>query len=122
MRGTWRQFAPAELREKPQIGALFARTRGDARASAFCGKMKSWKADPMAHRTTLEAERAAKPAKAAKKSANGAERERVFEAFRRWGYLQADLDPLGFLKPLASSDLDFSGEIADEARRIYCGT
>src|SRR5215471_17143578 len=50
------------------------------------------------------------------------ERERVFEAFRRWGYLQADLDPLGFLKPLASPDLDFNGEIAKEARRHYCGT
>ncbi|HJZ66185.1 MAG TPA: 2-oxoglutarate dehydrogenase E1 component [Candidatus Acidoferrum sp.] len=76
----------------------------------------------MAHRTTLEAVGAAKPAKAAKKSANGAERERIFEAFRRWGYLQANLDPLGFLKPLASPDLDFTGEIADEARRHYCGT
>src|SRR5262249_39868493 len=51
-----------------------------------------------------------------------AERERIFEAFRRWGYLQANLDPLGFLKPLASPDLDFTGEIADEARRHYCGT
>src|SRR5499433_3668059 len=92
------------------------------RRGAFYGKMKSWKADPMAHRTTLEAVGAAKPAKAAKKSANGAERERIFEAFRRWGYLQANLDPLGFLKPLASPDLDFSSEIADEARRHYCGT
>src|SRR5215813_474225 len=92
------------------------------RRGAFYGKMKSWKADPMAHRTTLEAVGAAKPAKAAKKSANGAERERIFEAFRRWGYLQANLDPLGFLKPLASPDLDFTGEIADEARRHYCGT
>src|SRR5262249_28372255 len=92
------------------------------RRGAFYGKMKSWKADPMAHRTTLEAAGAAKPAKVAKKSANGTERERIFEAFRRWGYLQASLDPLGFLKPLASSDLDFSGDIADEARRVYCGT
>ena len=23
------------------------------------------------------------------------ERERVFDAYRRWGYLEADLDPLG---------------------------
>src|ERR1051325_8217109 len=76
----------------------------------------------MAHRTTPGADCTAKPAKALKKSANGAERERIFEAFRRWGYLQADLDPLGFLKPLASPDLEFAGEIADEARRHYCGT
>ncbi len=76
----------------------------------------------MAHRTTLEPEKGAKPAKVAKKNGNGAERERIFEAFRRWGYLQANLDPLGFLKPLASPDLEFSGEVADEARKHYCGT
>jgi len=76
----------------------------------------------MAHRTTLEADRPAKPAKTTKKNGNGAERERVFEAFRRWGYLQANLDPLGFLKPLASPDLEFSGELADEARKFYCRT
>src|SRR5256885_11189703 len=76
----------------------------------------------MAHRTTLEADRGTKPAKAAKKNANGADRERTFEAFRRWGYLQANLDPLGFLKPLDYPDLDFSGEIADEARQHYCGS
>jgi 2-oxoglutarate dehydrogenase E1 component len=76
----------------------------------------------MAHRTTLEADRGTKPTKSSKKAANGADRERTFEAFRRWGYLQANLDPLGFLKPLDSPDLDFSGEIADEARRLYCGT
>src|SRR5690242_12949493 len=93
---------------------------------SFCGKMESWKANRMANRTTLEAERGTKTAKPAKKSANGAsgsaERDRVFDAFRRWGYLQANLDPLGFLKPLKSPDLEFSGEIAEEARRYYCAT
>jgi 2-oxoglutarate dehydrogenase E1 component len=49
-------------------------------------------------------------------------REEVFEAFRRWGYLQADLDPLGDLKPLAMPELEVSGEAAEQARRIYCGT
>src|SRR5262249_39169131 len=45
------------------------------------------------------------------------------EAFRRWGYLEADLDPLGFLEPLKTPDLNsFSGEFAEEARRVYCGT
>ena len=79
----------------------------------------------MAHRTTLEAERPAK-SKAAKRATNGSaalsERERVFEAFRRWGYLEATLDPLGFLQPLKSPDLNFPGPDADTARRIYAGT
>ena len=86
----------------------------------------------MAQRTTLEAERPTKSHKANKRSANGsapaakaaalAERERVFEAFRRWGYLEAALDPLGFLKPMKSPDLDeFTGPDAEQARRIYSG-
>ena len=50
------------------------------------------------------------------------ERERVFDAFRRWGYLEADLDPLGFLPPASHPDLKMEGELAQEARRIYCGT
>ncbi len=48
--------------------------------------------------------------------------ERVMDAFRRWGYLQADLDPLGHFAPLNHPDLDLSGEEADAARRIYCGS
>src|SRR5882672_330237 len=79
----------------------------------------------MAHRTTLEAEGPAK-SKAAKRGNNGssasAERERVFDAFRRWGYLEASLDPLGFLEPLKSPDLNFSGLDADAARAIYSAT
>ncbi|HSY66649.1 MAG TPA: 2-oxoglutarate dehydrogenase E1 component [Terriglobales bacterium] len=50
------------------------------------------------------------------------ERERVFDAFRRWGYLEADLDPLGFLRPVPHTDLPVDGELAQEARRVYCGT
>jgi 2-oxoglutarate dehydrogenase E1 component len=50
------------------------------------------------------------------------ERERAFEAFRRWGYLEADLDPLGFLPPVPHSDLQIASESAQEARRVYCGT
>ena len=79
----------------------------------------------MAQRTTLEAERPTK-SKAGKGLLRAApapsERERVFEAFRRWGYLEASLDPLGFLEPLDSPDLAFSGPDADQARRIYSGT
>jgi 2-oxoglutarate dehydrogenase E1 component len=48
--------------------------------------------------------------------------ERVMDQFRRWGYLQADLDPTGHFTALAHPDLEISGEEADAARRIYCGT
>jgi len=50
-------------------------------------------------------------------------REAVFDAFRRWGYLESDLDPLGDFKPERVLELEqLTGETADEARRIYCGT
>ena len=48
--------------------------------------------------------------------------ERIWEQFRRWGYLQADLDPLGHFLPLAYPDLQIEGDTADAARRVYCGT
>jgi 2-oxoglutarate dehydrogenase E1 component len=85
----------------------------------------------MAPRTTLEEARPAKTSRAPKKpvadgrasAAADAERERIFDAFRRWGYLKATLDPLGIFEPLKQSDLaGLTGEIAEEARRIYCGT
>src|SRR6201996_5781952 len=51
------------------------------------------------------------------------QRDQVFDAFRRWGHLQANLDPLGqYLLPGPIEDLNFEGEEADEARRYYCGT
>jgi 2-oxoglutarate dehydrogenase E1 component len=50
------------------------------------------------------------------------ERGRVLDAFRSWGYLEADLDPLGFLAPVQCPDLQIDGEFAREARRVYCGT
>ncbi|MGC1298554.1 MAG: 2-oxoglutarate dehydrogenase E1 component [Alloacidobacterium sp.] len=50
-------------------------------------------------------------------------REQIFDAFRRWGYLQAQLDPLGqYLSAEPLPELDFEGEDADEARSYYCGT
>jgi len=49
------------------------------------------------------------------------ERDRVLDVFRRWGYLQADLDPLGDLEPEPLPELNLTGEVADYARRIYCG-
>src|SRR2546428_6507807 len=91
----------------------------------------------MAHRTTLEEERPAKTPKAAKKPAAGGlakvagpakaagneEHERIFDAFRRWGYLEATLDPLGLFEPLKHPDLHvLTGEVAEEARGVYCNT
>jgi 2-oxoglutarate dehydrogenase E1 component len=54
--------------------------------------------------------------------AGSAEREGVFDAFRRWGYLEADLDPLGFFHPERHPDLQIENEFAREARLIYSGT
>ena len=48
--------------------------------------------------------------------------ERVWESFRRWGYLQANLDPLGDLEPAPMPELDVSGPEADAARRVYCSS
>jgi len=77
----------------------------------------------MADRTTLEALRPAKAAKGPRKtSVSSEERERIFDAFRRWGYLEADLDPLKLFKPLKYPDLELTGAVADEARGVYCGT
>src|SRR3984957_8235289 len=55
---------------------------------------------------------------------NGAnlERERVFNAYRQWGYLEGDLDPLGFLRPRETPELEREGEDAREARAIYSST
>lgn len=53
---------------------------------------------------------------------SGADSVAVFDAFRRWGYFEATLDPLGFLKPLQHPELRLEGDAAERARRIYCGT
>ncbi|HTW59487.1 MAG TPA: 2-oxoglutarate dehydrogenase E1 component [Terriglobales bacterium] len=50
------------------------------------------------------------------------ERERVFSAYRQWGYLEGDLDPLGFLRPRPTPELERDGEYAREARAIYSST
>src|SRR5256885_9190628 len=50
------------------------------------------------------------------------EREVVFDIFRRWGYLQASLDPLGqYLPPEPFPTPAPEGELAAEARSYYCG-
>jgi len=75
----------------------------------------------MAHRSTLDAEpKSAKPS--ANSAASSPERERIFDAFRRWGYRAATLDPIGLCKPEQHPDLALTGALADEARAIYSGT
>jgi 2-oxoglutarate dehydrogenase E1 component len=51
------------------------------------------------------------------------ERETIFDIFRRWGYLQASLDPLDqYLPPEPFPTPVPEGEVAKEARGYYCGT
>src|SRR6201997_2227362 len=50
------------------------------------------------------------------------EREQVFSAYRQFGYLEGDLDPLGFLRPRPTPELERDGEYAREARAIYSST
>jgi 2-oxoglutarate dehydrogenase E1 component len=59
----------------------------------------------------------------AETAADSTQRDAVFDVFRRWGYLQATLDPLGqYLLPEPFPGAAPEGEFADEARSYYCGT
>jgi 2-oxoglutarate dehydrogenase E1 component len=51
-----------------------------------------------------------------------AEHDPVYEGYRRWGYLAANLDPLGFLAPVEHPELVRDGPAAAAARKFYCGT
>ena len=46
----------------------------------------------------------------------------MFWLFRQFGYLEAELNPLGLLPPQPHPDLAIDNEWAREARRIYCGS
>src|SRR5580692_953141 len=61
-------------------------------------------------------------AETSSKNAYNSEREQVFNAFRQWGYLEGDLDPLGFLRPRPTPELQIDNEYAREARAIYSST
>src|SRR5579864_1701328 len=51
------------------------------------------------------------------------ERGRVFDQFRRWGYLDASLDPFGGPVGGGYPQLrELQSAAAGDARRIYCGT
>src|SRR6202453_5074678 len=50
-------------------------------------------------------------------------RDQIFDAFRRWGHLEAKLDPLGqYLLPGPVPELNFEGEDAEEAKGFYSGS
>ena len=52
-----------------------------------------------------------------------AQRDSVLDIFRRWGYLQATLDPLGQYLPPEPFPVPIpEGDLAQEARGYYCGT
>src|SRR5580700_7397740 len=74
--------------------------------------------------TTLKTKTSGGGVAVASASGNGLnpERERVFEAFREWGYLEGDLDPLGFLRPRVVPALRVDSPYAAEARAIYSST
>ena len=56
-------------------------------------------------------------------SSSGSLRDQTLDAFRRWGYLQASLDPLGqYLSPLPVPELDLDNPFVQDARRCYCST
>jgi 2-oxoglutarate dehydrogenase E1 component len=58
----------------------------------------------------------------ASSNAANAERELVFNAYRQWGYLAGDLDPLGFLRPRETPELRIDSPYTAEARSIYSST
>jgi 2-oxoglutarate dehydrogenase E1 component len=61
--------------------------------------------------------------KTTKIDAKSSSRDSVFDTFRRWGYLQATLDPLGqFLPPEPFPTPAPDGADSEAARKIYCGS
>src|SRR5437868_5645525 len=59
--------------------------------------------------------------KSPERPASGASQS-VWDAFRRWGFLRANLDPLGTISPFEVPELHLSGPEAERARAVYGGT
>jgi 2-oxoglutarate dehydrogenase E1 component len=78
----------------------------------------------MATSTTRTPSTTRRPAGSGPGAGDNYEREYIFGLFRQYGYLEAELNPLGLLPPQPHPDLRFDddNEIAREARRIYCGS
>jgi 2-oxoglutarate dehydrogenase E1 component len=62
------------------------------------------------------------PSNGSNLNGSNTERERVFNIFRQHGYLEGDLDPLGYLRPRDTPELHIESEYAREARAIYSST
>jgi 2-oxoglutarate dehydrogenase E1 component len=62
------------------------------------------------------------PSNGSNLNGSNTERERVFNIFRQYGYLEGDLDPLGYLRPRDTPELHIESEYAREARAIYSST
>jgi 2-oxoglutarate dehydrogenase E1 component len=80
----------------------------------------------MAIKTPPQKSTAKTTTQAATLAPSGSTRETVFEIFRRWGYLQATLDPLQQYLPAEPFPIDVpegdeAAQIAQEARGYYCG-
>jgi len=61
--------------------------------------------------------------KSAKSDTKATSRDNTFDIFRRWGYLQATLDPLGqFLPPEPFPTPAPDGPDSEAARKIYCAS
>ncbi len=72
---------------------------------------------------TKSSSRSGKPSSEAAGTSIESQREAVFGIFRRWGFLQASLDPLGqFLPPEPFPTPAPDGPDSAEARGYYCGT
>jgi 2-oxoglutarate dehydrogenase E1 component len=78
----------------------------------------------MATNTPIQPQTRSKSAKSGTKPSSRHQLSRaVFDIFRRWGYLQATLDPLGqFLPPEPFPTPAPDGADSEAARAIYCGS
>jgi 2-oxoglutarate dehydrogenase E1 component len=64
-----------------------------------------------------------KPTKPTPQAEPTSSREATFDIFRRWGYLQSSLDPLGqYLPPEPFPTPAPDGADSEEARKYYCGS
>jgi 2-oxoglutarate dehydrogenase E1 component len=64
-----------------------------------------------------------KPTKPTPQAEPSSSREATFDIFRRWGYLQSSLDPLGqYLPPEPFPTPAPDGADSEEARKYYCGS
>ena len=96
---------------------MFVSDEDKVRAMAMRGKQGS-ESGKTALLTPVQEQSASEAAQAAQER-----RETTFDIFRRWGYLQSTLDPLGQYLPGEPFPVSVpEGEDAAEARRYYCGT